>query len=236
MNIVVLTTETLHHCYFVRQLVRAHPVELVVVEHRLAQPPFETRHPFEDRRDDYERAAFFEGREQTIDRFAEALEVETANDDETLQRLDRIKPDAVVVFGTGKLSREVIEHCPQGMVNLHGGDPERYRGLDSHLWAIYHRDYDSLKVTLHRVNERLDDGEIVLQAPLPLRRGMMIHELRRHNTEVCVDLVSSALESRRRSGCFQSRPQRRIGRYYSFMPAVLKDCCQSRFESYTRGL
>ncbi len=236
MKIVVLTTETLHHCYFVRQLVRAHPVELVVVERRLAQPPFETRHSFEDRRDDYERAAFFDSREVMINQLAETLEVETAKDDETLQRLKRIKPDAVIVFGTGKLSRDVIEHCPQGMVNLHGGDPERYRGLDSHLWAIYHRDYSGLKVTLHRVNERLDDGDIVVQRPLPLRRGMGIHELRRVNTEVCVDVVRAALGQWGRDGGFASSSQRHAGRYYSFMPAVLKESCKSKFEAYTRDL
>ena len=47
--------------------------------------------------------------------------------------------------------------------NLHGGDPEKYRGLDSHYWSIYHNDFKSLITTLHKVRPILDTGEIVLQ-------------------------------------------------------------------------
>ena len=28
---------------------------------------------------------------------------------------------------------------------------QKYRGLDSHYWSIYHKDFESLVTTLHRV-------------------------------------------------------------------------------------
>ena len=236
MRLVILTTETLHHCHFVREVTASNPVDLVVLERDRAVAPFDTHHAFEDQRDADERATWFGGGRASIAEFAETLEVDSANDPDAIDRLRRVQPEVIVVFGTAKLSRAVIEICPHGIVNLHGGDPEHYRGLDSRLWAIYHGDYEYLQVTLHRVNEHLDDGEIVAQRPLPLRRGMEIHELRRVSAEVCVAVVRTTLGQWVGDGGFTSRPQRRPGRYYSFMPAVLKELCRSKFEAYTREL
>ncbi len=236
MRLVILTTETLHHCYFVREVTASNPVDLVVIERNHPIASFDTHHAFEDQRDSHERATWFSDGRASIEEFAETLEVKSANDPDAIDRLRQIQPEVIVVFGTAKLSRAVIETGPHGIVNLHGGDPEHYRGLDSHLWAIYHSDYEHLQVTLHRVNARLDDGDIVAQRPLPIRRDMWIHELRRVNTELCVDLVRRALKRWERDRGFASRPQRHPGRYYSFMPAVLKELCQSKFEAYTRDL
>ncbi len=236
MRLVILTTETLHHCHFVREVTASNPVDLVVIERNHPIAPFDTHHAYEDQRDSYELATWFGDGRASIEEFAETLEVKSANDPNAIGRLRRIQPEAILVFGTAKLSRAVIETCPHGIVNLHGGDPEHYRGLDSHLWAIYHGDYEHLQVTLHRVNERLDDGDIVAQRRLPLRRRMGIHELGRVNTEVCVDVVRTALGQWGRDGGFTSTPQSQRGRYYSFMPAVLKELCKSKFEAYTRDL
>ena len=236
MRLVILTTETLHHCYFVREVTASNPVDLVVIEGDHPIAPFDTHHAFEDQRDAYERATWFGDGRASIEEFAETLEVKSANDPDAIDRLRRIQPEVIVVFGTAKLSRAVIATCPHGIVNLHGGDPEHYRGLDSRLWTIYHGDYEQLKVTLHRVNERLDGGEIVVQRPLPLRRSMGIHELRHVSTEVCVDVVRTALGQWGGDGGFASTPQRQTGRYYSFMPAALKELCKNKFEAYTRNI
>lgn len=236
MRLVILTTETLHHCHFVREVTATNPVDLVVLERDHPIAPFDTHHAFEDQRDAHERATWFGDGCASIEEFAETLEVKSANESDAVDRLRRIQAEVIVVFGTGKLSRAVIDSCPHGIVNLHGGDPEHHRGLDSHLWAIYHGDYEYLRVTLQRVSERLDDGDIVAQRPLPLRRDMGIHELRRVNTEACVELVRRALKRWERDRGFASRPQRHPGRYYSFMPAVLKELCKSKFAAYTRDL
>ncbi len=236
MRLVILTTETLHHCHFVREVTATNPVDLVVLERDHPVAPFDTHHAFEDQRDAHERATWFGDGGASIEDFVETLEVKSANDHDAVDRLRRMQPEVIVVLGTAKLSRAVIDSCPHGIVNLHGGAPEYYRGLDSHLWAIYHCDYEHVQVTLHRVNERLDGGNIVAQRPLPLRRDMRIDELRRVNTELCVDLVRRALKRWERDRGFASRPQRHPGRYSSFMPTVLKELCKSKFAAYTRDL
>jgi methionyl-tRNA formyltransferase len=235
MKLVVLTTETLHHAYFVRELQRAHPIAEVLVETEARRAPFPTAHPFEITRDQLEREVFFGGQPRPISAFAPCQEWTSMNRPEAVAALARARPDVVVVFGTGKLSPEVIAVCPQGIINLHGGDPEEYRGLDTHLWAIYHRDFANLVVCLHRLNARLDDGEILARAPIPVSPGLTLPELRARNTQVCVELTRQALDEHARTGSFTTTPQARIGRYYSFMPAVLKDLCVANFERFTRA-
>lgn len=236
MKLAVLTTETTHHVHFVRGLNEVHRVDLIVTETRGPTPPFETAHPFEAERDVYERRAFFEGADVHLSDVAEVLEVESANDGRAVDALGGLNPDVVVVFGTGRLGREVLARCPDRTINLHGGDPEHYRGLDTHLWAVYHGDFDQLIATLHYVTEDLDAGDVIAQTRVQVEPGMPLHQLRARNTGACLDLTLAALDAYRRSGRFIRRPQRQRGRYYSFMPAALKPMCVERFETYTKGL
>lgn len=232
MKIAVLTTQTLHHTYFIRELNKVFPVTMAVVERKVYKSPFDTHHPFEDQREVYERKVFFGGKDALISDFVQVKEVESVNDEESLKYLEDLNPEVMIVFGTGKISGKVINLCPAGIVNLHGGDPEEYRGLDTHLWAIYHQDFSGLITTIHRVNPKLDDGEIILMKSIPLKKGMDIYELRRYNTDVCVDLTLGALAMFEKLGHFVSRPQRKVGRYYSFMPPVLKEICLDNFKRH----
>ncbi|MSO93927.1 MAG: hypothetical protein EXQ86_11090 [Rhodospirillales bacterium] len=236
MRLVILTTDTLHHAYFVREIASRRPIVGVLLETRRLQPPFPTAHPVEAERESYERDAWFQGRTASVSEMAATVAYESMNDAPARAALADAKPDAVVVYGTGKLGQPVIDVCPDGMLNLHGGHPERYRGLDTHLWAIRARDFGALCVCLHRVTAGLDAGEIVGVENIPLTRGMGLHELRRYNAETCVRLVERALSAFETSGGFSSRPQRKKGAYFSFMPANLKQDCVEKFAAHTSAL
>ncbi len=229
MRLVLLTTEMLHHCWFVQELLSFCPPALVLVE-PAAPAPFATHHPFEDARDEHERAHWFGGSAPRIADLAPTVAVPSVNAAAAVRRIEGVRADVVVVFGTGRLAVETIDACGPQLVNLHGGDPQRYRGLDSHLWSVYHGDARGLITTLHRVNPRLDDGDLVGHAPVPVVAGMPLHELRSRNTEICVALVREAVRSLQATGQLDARPQARRGRYYSYMPAVLKQICVEKFD------
>lgn len=231
MKIIILTNETFHHAFFVKAILSEYDILNVIVERDVVRAPFKTHHPFEDARNEYERQVFFNGKDVRLKDISDVYEVDNINDAKVVDLLEKCQPDVVIVFGTRKILKRIINTCPFGIVNLHGGDPEAYRGLDSHLWSIYHDDFN-LIVTLHSVNEKLDDGNIILQKPVSLSEGILIHELRRYNTEICIDLVLSGLDMYKRYGYYISRPQRTKGRYYSFMPSELKDICVNRFNRY----
>lgn len=230
MRVALLTTDTTHHAYFAWKFAEQRPLTAIVVETRAPTARFPTGHPFERLRDAYEREVLLAGFDGALGDIAPVTEVESANDSETSLR--RLGVDVVLVFGTGKLLPRIIDAPGVACLNLHGGNPEEYRGLDTHLWAIYHNDFDNLVTTLHWVDEALDTGDLVASERLELHRGMEIHTLRSANAEVCVRLCLDALDGYERDGVFPAREQQRRGRYYSFMPAVLKDVCVTNFRRH----
>jgi len=235
MKIIVMTTQTVHHAYFLKELADQFPIALTMVETEACKPSFETHHPFEADRDRYEADLWFNGRCPELSDFSETVEYPSVNDKNAVSLMRSLIPDVVVVFGTGWIHSEMISTCPEGMVNLHGGDPERYRGLDSHLWAIYHLDFSALVTTLHRINEVLDDGDIVLQSELEIHRGTGIQGIRKVNTEACLKMAVTALEMYQRHGFFLTKKQIKKGRYYSFMPATLKEICVKNFNNIPKA-
>ena len=142
----------------------------------------------------------------------------------------------IIVFGTGKLSPEIISICPQGCVNLHGGNPEEYRGLDASLWTIYHGDFQALMTTVQVLAAKLDCGDIVSQRAVPIAHGMRLHELRRAGTEAAIPALREVIKGFAANGSVVGQPMAQKGRYYSHMPTALKEICLKRFERHTAQL
>lgn len=211
-------------------------LEAIFVEVAPAQPSFDTEHPYEAQRDAFERDVLLKGRVRTLKECAPVRYFESVNMPEAVAALRSLEPDVVLVFGTGKLLPPVMQVPSRACLNLHGGNPEHYRGLDSHLWAIYHKDFGNLVTTLHHVDEGLDSGAIVFQSEITLGRGTALHELRGLNTEVGVRLSMLALQSLEAMGWLPFRRQVSRGRYYSFMPGALKEECVRKFRAYTEHL
>ncbi|WP_019198173.1 formyltransferase family protein [Afipia birgiae] len=236
MKIALLTTQTPHHAFFVREIVARFEDVHVFAENSSLKAPFETFHHYETERDSFEREFWFKGANPQLDVFAPVTAFDTMNGIDAIRALADWRADIAIVFGTGRLSEAVLKNGPQCFLNLHGGDPEDYRGLDTHLWAIYHGDFDGLVTTLHTLNPMIDDGDICLQEDVHLSAGMPLYALRRANTETCIRLTLAALAAFRDQGAVPSRKQRRKGRYYSFMPSPLKDICRRKFDNYTKAL
>ena len=236
MKVIVLTTDTLHHAYFVRELVASGVAVVTVCETESLSAPFDTAHPFEQARDEYERELWFGGKPATLKSEPDVLFVKNINDPRVVELLGGEKSIANIVFGTRKIGAELVSASKSKLLNLHGGDPRFYRGLDSVLCAVYHGDFGQLKTCLHTVNAVLDDGEMVGLKPLSIRCGMQLHQVRAENARVCVSLVTEAIGSIIASEPLNLSRQDQVGRYYSFMPNVLKELCVKKFERHTAGL
>lgn len=236
MRICVLTTETPHHVRFVQALTDAGHDVMALMETRSIRPPYPTAHSFETERDAYERDLWFGGRSTRMDEIVACQTFADINQPDCLAAMQDFDAPLVVSFGTGLLRAELIAAAGDRLVNLHGGDPEHYRGLDTHLWAIWHRDFAALSTCLHRVAATLDAGEIIACLPVPLAPAMDLVRLRAANTETCINLTDLAIRQLATAGRLLSRPQRLVGRYYSFMPADLKAQCVERFSRYTRSI
>lgn len=235
MKIALLTTDTLHHTWFLQALKKHYDDVFVINETTSVQPKFETRHSFEDQRDTFESRFFFNGRDLHLNDIARCVDCQTINDPAALQALTAYKPDILIVFGTRRIKAPLMDAFPGRIINLHGGDPEYYRGLDTHLWAIYNDDLASLETTLHILDHDLDTGAIIQKQALNLDDIPDLSQLRAVNTQACVDLCLGALKTFETLGYFITSPQNRRGDYYSFMPAETKAICVQKYQNLKRG-
>ena len=77
--------------------------------------------------------------------------------------LESFKPDIIVVVAYGKiLPKEIIDIPKYGCINVHASLLPKYRGAAPMQWALLSGE-KMTGITIMKINERLDAGEIILQ-------------------------------------------------------------------------
>ena len=231
MKILILTTNTCHHNFYVHKLLKNFEDITVIEEKKITKPKYHVFHEFEIDRDNYEKKLWNKVISIPLKKVCKNyLICNSINNLEIVNYVKKENFDICLVFGTQKINNNLLFHLPFNAFNLHGGDPNYYRGLDSHLWSIWHLDTKGLKVCLHRLSSTLDDGDIFMMSPLNIKSIKFLYQLRSINTDLCVQLsldLLNLLISKKKLKC---NPQNKIGRYYTYMPSVLKSHCIENFK------
>lgn len=228
-KIVLLSTDTLHHRYFINKLKEAgHGFHSIIFETTCVSAPFHIEPFFKNEEEEFEKNNFFEHLSSDISS-QNIFHVENINHQNALDILRELRPSLGVVFGSRKLGDKVIYSFRDGLYNIHRGIPQKYRGLDSELWAIYHGDLENIGVTLHKVDLELDTGNIVYQHKAQLPGDTKIFHLRYLLTKIAADLCIRALDDYS-VGNVMLTPQEKKGRYYSFMPLCIKNTLVKKLE------
>jgi methionyl-tRNA formyltransferase len=102
---------------------------------------------------------------------------ESINDPEMVERLSG-GPSGIAVSVNWKypIRRQVLDAFEHGILNAHAGDLPRYRGNAAPNWAILN-DEDTVVLTVHRMNEEIDAGEILTQTPVPLTEDTYLEDV-----------------------------------------------------------
>ena len=224
IKVVLLTTKTTHHYYFINQLIDF--CELVVIEEtKNLKPNFEIFHKYEKQQNQFELKKWFIDKKLKLNKKIEIHKVKNINQIKVVNIIKKFQPDLIFSYGVSKISRDIIKKIKKKIFNFHGGDINYYRGLDSHLWSLYHRDHKGMKVTLHEVESRLDTGKILLVKKLSLKKINKLYQLRSITTELCVLIAKQVIKKIKIYG----KKPNKIGRYYSFMPKDLKHVVYKNF-------
>jgi len=87
------------------------------------------------------------------------------------ERLEHCRPDLIVVVAYGRiLPLRVLELASRGAVNLHFSLLPRYRGAAPVQWALA-RGETVTGVTTMLMNERMDEGDLLLARKVPIEDG-----------------------------------------------------------------
>jgi methionyl-tRNA formyltransferase len=85
-----------------------------------------------------------------------------------LERFHQAAPDLAVVVAYGQiLPRALLDLAPNGFLNVHASLLPKYRGAAPIQWAILNGDQQT-GVTIMRIDEGLDTGDILSTSPTPI--------------------------------------------------------------------
>ena len=225
-NIILLTTKTPHHFYFINQIAKLCNLS-VIFESKILKPTFKIKHNYEKKQFLYEKKIWFNNSKIQIHEKLNSINISNINNYKAIKFIKLNKPDIIFSFGVSRLKKIFLKKFKNKIYNFHGGDTSFYRGLDSHLWSLYHNDIRGLKVTLHEIDEKLDTGYVVFKEKLLLKKSKYLYQLRSINTEICVKLAKKFI----RNSVIRKIKIKKIGRYYSFMPNQIKDLINTKYKN-----
>ena len=92
--------------------------------------------------------------------------VSSVNTDEARHIIMAANPDVVVVHGTRIIGKKTLQEVGVPFINIHAGITPRYRGGHGGYWALVESDPARCGVTVHMIDEGIDTGRILAQAPI----------------------------------------------------------------------
>ncbi|MBM4013242.1 MAG: hypothetical protein FJ275_09455 [Planctomycetes bacterium] len=89
------------------------------------------------------------------------------NCDETVRLFREADADLGLSLGNGYIGERVFSIPRHGMVNLHSEVLPAFQGASAVIWPIYENVAET-GFTIHQVNRKIDDGDILLQEKWPI--------------------------------------------------------------------
>ena len=222
MKIVILASDSPHRRYFIKKIIDSGvPVSLIIFETESIKPAFPVGPFYANEESSFEEKNFFIDFNDNLDAYPITY-VKNVNNAQSHSLIIRECPDLCLSFGTRKISTKTLSLFKDGGINVHRGVAEKYKGLDSNQWALYHKDFENIGVTLHLLDNSLDTGDIIFQEFLRYPPNSKVFQMRYYETILATELSEKSIKSYLK-GNLRTRKQKNTARYYSFMPLVIKE-------------
>jgi methionyl-tRNA formyltransferase len=118
--------------------------------------------------------------------------------DETIDALDALRPDVLILGGAPILPDAVLEHARLGVLNAHPGLLPRYRGVDVVAHALLNG--DPVGATVHFVDAGIDTGRIIDRVEVAPRPGDRLETLQERVETAGGAALADAVERLLRDG------------------------------------
>ncbi len=120
--------------------------------------------------------------------------------------LAALAPDLIVVAAYGNiLPRSILDLPPHGCINVHASLLPRHRGAAPIQWAVLCGD-TTTGITIMRMNESLDAGDVLLQRAIPIDPADTAATLGTRLAVLGADLLTEAVAGLK-AGAVVERPQ-----------------------------
>jgi methionyl-tRNA formyltransferase len=150
------------------------------------------------------------------------LQPEDLRDPSLLAQLRALSPDLFVVVAFRILPPELYTIPPRGAFNLHASILPKYRGAAPINWAIIRGERET-GVTTFFLEEKVDTGNLILQARLPIGENETAGELHDRLAAIGAEIVMHTVRLIERGSL---TPQKQDESGATAAPKIFKDDCR----------
>jgi folate-dependent phosphoribosylglycinamide formyltransferase PurN len=127
--------------------------------------------------------------------------------------MSALRPDVVLVFGTGILRETLLSAFAGRILNIHLGLSPYYRGAGTNFWPLVNREPEYVGATIHYLDAGIDTGPIIAHARPSIAAGDGPHDLGNKTIVAAARLLMDAADAHVH-GRVAAVPQRGRGRLY----------------------
>ena len=129
----------------------------------------------------------------TLKNKIKTLQPSNLMDEEFINKIKGLKPDLIIVVAFRKLPAEVFNIPRHGTINLHASLLPNYRGAAPINWCLMNGEIKT-GVTTFYINEKIDQGDILLQKEIMIKNEDDFGSLYTKLSEVGAELVVKTVE------------------------------------------
>jgi methionyl-tRNA formyltransferase len=138
------------------------------------------------------------------------------NDDRFLNEFEKIDPDLIISISPPQVFKKRILSIPRlGIINVHGALLPGYRGLQPSFWVLANEERIT-GVTIHYMNEKLDEGGIILQEKVDIDKDDTQFSLIYKTKKTGAKLILASINLIERGHPRTENSNSDAGSYYSF--------------------
>jgi len=139
------------------------------------------------------------------------------NSKEFMKTLEMLKIDLIISIAAPQIFREQLLNLPRlGCINVHCSPLPKYRGLLPSFWVLARNEKET-GVTIHYMNQDLDDGDIILQEGVPVYAEDTFHSLvSRIKSNVAPRLLIRALKFIEKDTVTRIQNDKKLASCFSF--------------------
>lgn len=124
----------------------------------------------------------------------EVFQPKNVNSLESIERINKLNPDVIVVVAYGQILKEEILSIPKyGCINVHTSLLPKYRGAAPINWAILNGEKET-GVTTMIMEKGLDTGDMLLKEKLVIDDELTVGELHDNLMNMGAELIVKTLE------------------------------------------
>lgn len=123
-----------------------------------------------------------------------SLRVDDVNEAKCLIFIKKVKPDVIIIYGTGIVKKAFLEAVHVPILNIHTGILPTYRNVHSDFWAYKNKDYTQIGTSIIYLDAGVDTGDIAVMNKLHVNDKTSLLEIKVENLKQIPSMLITVLD------------------------------------------